>query len=828
MPFVLVFPFSMISRPAYRVYVMCFLSLLLVPSAGAQTKRALLIGINTYQPAGKSIAKPHDAGQRTGTPGSSRWDLPVWENLDGSLDDVQAMHDLLASSKFGFQEQNIHVLSEGQATREAILGAMSRYLLQEPSRGDIVVFYYAGHGSQRFNSLTDKPFHLDETLVPADASSGHWDVRDKEIVRLFNQIVDKGITLTAIFDSCHSGSIARGLVSGMQGRARFLPYDPRDAADPPDKGPDGKPGTKPEERPGGALVFSATQHDQSALEWTGKDGKPHGAFTVALLDALQTLPANSPAQDVYKRVKVLLLGMGVPQQPDLDAPPDRRQESLFGTFSGSDRLTVAVRPEGAMPDGTFELDGGLALGLGVDSELRKVGVPSGLPEIRVRIIQVEGLARSKAQVISPATSHDIRPGDLFELTDWVAPESSRLQVWMASSSLSKTDLVAVAEEVTKLKQAQNVIWIDDPVRSSPDYIMAWNGSEWTLSKANAAAVSFGRTFTANEIAGRFSTSEKARFFLALPPPSELSRNLQFGSGTANSAVELTSKPENAQYFLIGRWAADTGLEYAWLQKNTSDDISKRKLSADDNGNVCSSDSPYPPRTNWIALGRTSESLQQASQTLTDFADRLARIRSWLELPVPPGGASTGFPYHLALKKMESKRASRSGGDALVEDGTVVEGETFGLVLKAGKKLDATTPRRWVYVMAIQCNGEGLLLYPRSGEGNYLPERRPDGSSPPSQIDLTSEEETITIGSPFGIDTYILLTTDDQISDLSAFSFSGVLRGTRGGLSTPLTQLLGNASANTRGINPTVPVNWSVQFMPIRSVPAEKGATQPQP
>ena len=72
-----------------------------------------------------------------------------------------------------------------------------------------------------------------------------------------------------------------------------------------------------------------------------------------------------------------------------------------------------------------------------------------------------------------------------------------------------------------------------------------------------------------------------------------------------------------------------------------------------------------------------------------------------------------------------------------------------------------------------------------------------------------------------MDTYILLTTADQIADLSAFNFSGVLQATRGGPKSPLAQLLGNASANARGINPAVPVNWSVQYMPIRSVAAEK-------
>jgi hypothetical protein len=134
---------------------------------------------------------------------------------------------------------------------------------------------------------------------------------------------------------------------------------------------------------------------------------------------------------------------------------------------------------------------------------------------------------------------------------------------------------------------------------------------------------------------------------------------------------------------------------------------------------------------------------------------------------------------------------------------------------------------WVYVLAIECSVEGQLLYPRSGEGNFLPEKGPDAKSWPTEIDLSGGSGTFSIGSPFGIDTYILLTTADQIADLSAFNFSGVLRAARGGPQSPLAQLLGNASANARGINPTVPVNWSVQYVPIRSVAAEKRPSKNQ-
>jgi hypothetical protein len=812
-----------LKRTSSRVAIFCcaIACLVFISPATAQTKRALLIGIDTYEAKGKAISKPPGAGQRNDAADASRWDLLEWGNLDGSLNDVESVHELLASPKFSFAENNIHVIEEEMATREGILQAMRKYLLDEPNRGDTVVFYYAGHGSQRYNSLTDKPFHLDETIVPADASSGAFDIRDKEIARLFNQIVDKGILLTAIFDSCHSGSIARGIPVGSQGKARFLAYDTRDAADPPDKGPDGKPAARPEDRPGGALVLSATQHEQSAMEWTGSDGKPHGAFTVAFLDALQTLPANSSAQDIYKRVKVLLLGMGVAQQPDLGGPADRTHLSIFSNSAGSDRLTVAVRPEGVNSDGTVELDGGLALGLGRGSELRKVGLAPGKPEVRVRITQLEGLSKSKAEIIRPADSNQIQPGDLFELAARVAPENSRLQVWMPPASLSNASLVRVAEEAGKLRQAASVKWIDDPVQSSPDYVMAWSGSQWTLTKAGGPAISLGQNPAAPAILSHLPSQGKPGFFLALPPSSELLTALKLGRGTDNSAVEVAASPEHAQYLLIGR-STGKEIEYAWLKKNISEGDSKTKLDSNEDGNVCSLDSPYPPRTNWLPLGNTADSAAKTSETLTEYADRLARVRSWLELPAPPGGANEAFPYRLALKQVNPATNGKASNKGLIQDGTVVEGDTYELVLRAEGKITASTPRRWIYVLAIDCNGEGQLLYPRSGEGNFLPERGPDAKAWPTEIDLSGTNGAFSIGSPFGIDTYILLTTADQIADLSAFNFSGVLQAARGGPKSPLAQLLANASANARGVNPAVPVNWSVQYMPIRSVAAGIG------
>src|SRR5579863_6647093 len=70
----------------------------------AQTRRALLIGINIYQPPGTTAA--HPAGCIYG-----RCELGVFENLQGSVNDAQAMADLLTSPKFGFPAANVALLT---------------------------------------------------------------------------------------------------------------------------------------------------------------------------------------------------------------------------------------------------------------------------------------------------------------------------------------------------------------------------------------------------------------------------------------------------------------------------------------------------------------------------------------------------------------------------------------------------------------------------------------------------------------------------------------------------------------------------------------------
>ncbi len=81
-----------------------------------------------------------------------------------------------------------------------------------------------------------------------------------------------------------------------------------------------------------------------------------------------------------------------------------------------------------------------------------------------------------------------------------------------------------------------------------------------------------------------------------------------------------------------------------------------------------------------------------------------------------------------------------------------------------------------------------------------------------------------ISEPFGVDTYFLLTTEDPITNPGVLDFDGVRTkgGTRGGgPEDPLTQLLNENGAATRGVaSKPVPVRWSIEHLTLRSVPGK--------
>jgi hypothetical protein len=285
--------------------------------ARAEGRRAVVVGIDKYAPSpgGTATSATSGASARAGRAG--------WSNLDGAVNDAEAIRQVLVS-RFGFRESDVHVLTNAEATRDRIVTAIRTWLIDSAAPGDVGVFFYAGHGSQVRNSKSAEADKMDESLVPADANQGRPDIRDKELARLFDDALDKKVILTAIVDSCHSGSIARGV--GRPTKFRVLPPDERDVADASAPVP-------PETR--GALILSAAQDTESAAETADDDNTAHGLFTWALLKILRSMPVNESADRMFLQLRAVMQAGDAPQEPVMAGTGERRRAPLFGVGSAS-------------------------------------------------------------------------------------------------------------------------------------------------------------------------------------------------------------------------------------------------------------------------------------------------------------------------------------------------------------------------------------------------------------------------------------------------------------------------------------------------------------
>lgn len=409
------------------------------PADGARPqRRALLIGIDRYLPA------------VTGTPRVS--------DLRGASHDVQAMRAVLRA-RYGWSDRELCVLRDGQATRAGILQSIRSFLVETARPGDQVLFFFAGHGSTVANPRSEEADRQDETLVAADANLGARDVLDKELGQLFNQILDRGSQLVAIFDSCHSGSVtmsatpsAQGVMSGAP-RLRYAP--PATVAPPMDARAETVP---PQAR--GAVILTATQSFQSAQELP-IGGVERGLFTAALVRTLLSHPIEQPLDGLIQSVQGYMREWAreAPQVPGLETVAARRRKPLFGDRE-SDGIYVAVSRN---TERGVLLQGGHDLGLGPGAELERVAAPP----LRLRVVEVRDISTSLATV-SAGEAAALRPGDLFRLRSYGRSAHASLRLWLGAPD-RPLDSVRYAALRAALAQVGAVTLTADA--DSADYVL---------------------------------------------------------------------------------------------------------------------------------------------------------------------------------------------------------------------------------------------------------------------------------------------------------------------------------------------------------------------
>jgi hypothetical protein len=310
---------------------------------------ALLIGVDCYLP-------------------NSLPDGSYYGNLRGCVRDVSHVQAFLKRT-FTMPQNHIFKLTatntgdpeppeprEHWPTYENMV-AEFRKLRDTAQSGDLVYIHYSGHGGRAstiFPKLKGEN-GVDEGLVPTDIGDSEARyLRDVELAQLLNEMVDKGLLVAVVLDSCHSGGMTRGRGDvGVRGiNSVDTTQRPRDSLVGSSheelvemwehltegRTRDVKLGSGWLPEPKGYALLAACRPSESAYEYAFDGKERNGALTYWLLDSLQDVGPGLSYKVLHDRIVAKVHSQFENQTPQLQGEGDRQ---VFG----SDR----VQPHYAVP-----------------------------------------------------------------------------------------------------------------------------------------------------------------------------------------------------------------------------------------------------------------------------------------------------------------------------------------------------------------------------------------------------------------------------------------------------------------------------------------------
>ena len=336
---------------------------------------------DTMEPSMPTDLRAHDTGiSGSGEPGTPRVHaLLVGINeyanvtpLHGCVADISSIEKVLVS-RLG-DALNLRLLTDAQASRAGIIDGFRQHLTQGRA-GDVALFYFCGHGSQEpcppeWKGL--EPSGMNQTLVPVDArANGVYDIADKELVALIQEVADTGAQVVTIFDSCHSGGVTRdvdddALTDSMSRMTPALTTTTRTIADyleaavtlhdPARVAQHGAPTPS-------HIAIAACQHFETAKE-SPRQPPRRGTFTQALEEVLTALGPSATYIDLLRSVRAKVLTRAADQVPLLTVSGEANGATLFmGGLAGRRDLTIDIDD-----DGLIWLSAGTTDGIGEPTE----------------------------------------------------------------------------------------------------------------------------------------------------------------------------------------------------------------------------------------------------------------------------------------------------------------------------------------------------------------------------------------------------------------------------------------------------------------------------
>jgi hypothetical protein len=228
-------------------------------------------------------------------------------NLEGPKNDVLALEQVLIE-KWGFNKNTVTKLVDAQASHDEIIKALKSIKAKTQS-GDQVYIYFSGHGTSRLDREMQMPLPYGSgAFIPADFPITYGTTEERyaklivgrrDLRPILKDLDDSGRSVLVVYDSCYSGNAVRGLFGKDELPSRYMAIPTKGMSSyglDDDELVEYEIMSKEDERyPYKNVYFiSAASDAEKAADipsrWLKRyptfDGKPHGAFTNALLGIL--------------------------------------------------------------------------------------------------------------------------------------------------------------------------------------------------------------------------------------------------------------------------------------------------------------------------------------------------------------------------------------------------------------------------------------------------------------------------------------------------------------------------------------------------------------
>jgi hypothetical protein len=121
--------------------------------------------------------------------------------LYGCINDTNSINEFISNYNF----KKICILTDNTARKPNHNNILNEFknLLTNSQAGDVLLFFYSGHGSYILDKDNNEKSGNDQVIIPCDFK----EIIDDELKSIIQTNLKKDVTLIALFDCCHSGSI---------------------------------------------------------------------------------------------------------------------------------------------------------------------------------------------------------------------------------------------------------------------------------------------------------------------------------------------------------------------------------------------------------------------------------------------------------------------------------------------------------------------------------------------------------------------------------------------------------------------------------------------